>query len=267
MKSLYQHKNPLWIDLDRPKDHEVKEILAQFNINEALAPQLVSPSVRHTIEFGANYAYLALHFPVFKDAKDDAAYEFDFVISPNLVITAHYSHLPFVEEFKESVKNGLASEYAEPRDAIFFGIINTLIADFDKKLVKVDHWVRGLERGMFTGSEKNTIFEISEASRHLIDFKKITAVYPSAFKELADKGLTIFGSEFAGGCSEILETLDKLQNKLDLLTDSVKELRNTNDAILTTKQNESMRVLSIAAVVVAALVGIALVWVGLLAVR
>lgn len=262
MKSIHKYKTVAWVDLVSPSVDEILEV----NNDPDIANKLASPSLRHTVEFGPNHAYLVFHFPAFKDSTDgNAAYEVDFVIYSDMVVTARYGKVHALDEFDFASLEG--EDKGNPRDAIFFGLLEKLIGAYEEKLVHVDHWIRDVEKKIFAGEEKASILELSEASRHLIDFKKITAVYPETIKSLAEEGAKLFGKEFVAKCKNILETLERLNSKLETLIEATHELRETNYSLLTTKQNESIKVFSIVSTVIAVLVGMALIWLGYMAIK
>jgi len=131
----------------------------------------------------------------------------------------------------------------------------------------IDHSIRDIEQRIFTEKQSKTIFELSEASRHLIDFKKITSVWPDALDTLMQKGAEHFGPEFAEQTAELIAHHDKLSQKAATLTEAAHELRETNATILSTKQNELMKVLTIFSVVIAVITGVVLIWLGYLAIK
>lgn len=267
MKSVHTYKDAIWIELENPTVEEVGGIAEEYKLDRVAADDLLSPSARHRVEFAEKYAHLVLHFPSYKESEDgDAAYEFDLVIGDNFIVTARYGGLNKVEGLIESFSED-EREIKNPRNRIVFGVFSALLADFDNKLVEIDHWIRNVEKDMFAGSEKKTIFELSEASRHLTDFRKISSVYPEVFKALEEQGAEFFGKEFSHLMAELAGTYAKHRAKLEVLAEAVRELRDTNDALLSTKQNELMKWLTLISVLVAVFVGIVLTWLGYLAIK
>ena len=271
MKYIYQYRDITWLDLENPTKEEIEEIVRDYGVEAEISADLTSPTARHTVKFADDHVYLVLHFPALSDIKDDedVAYELDFILGEKYIITVHYDRVPAIELFSKALsEDSLPGSISpkNPRYAIFFGLLRTLMSELDHKLSKIDHWVRDIERNMFRGKEKKTIFEISEASRHLIDIRKITAVYPDTFLTLKEEGAELFGKKFVTMTVEILNLYKRNRAKLDTLFEAVKELRETNASILSTRQNEAMKILTIVVIVATVAVGIALVWVGLLAV-
>ncbi len=269
MKNIIRYKEAVWVDLVSPTKEEIDDVRTEFGLTESVANSLISPSTRHSVEFSKEHAYIVLHFPAFKDSTDgDAAYELDFVLGEDFVISTRYGKIEAVEEFSFNLeKTEFETAPNNPRNFLFFGLLGCVLDSFDQKLVLTDHWIREIEKKIFDGHEKQTIFELSEASRHLIDFKKITSVWPDAFETLMIKGSERFGSEFAQFAGDIVTSFEKSHQKLSTLTEAVRELRETNYSLLSTKQNELMKFLTLFSVVIAGIVGIALVWLGYLAIE
>jgi Mg2+ and Co2+ transporter CorA len=258
VKSVHKYGEAAWIDLKSPTPQEIDTVIDEYGIDVELGKRLLMPSIRHAVEFGEQHAYVIFHFPAFRETEGDAAYEIDFVIGKNFVITSRYGDIQIPDAADLSEVEG-----KNHRDTLFFGILESLVASYEDKLVNIDHWIRSIEEKIFQGREKESIVELSEASRHLIDFKKITAVYPDSIATLKEEGKSLFGKGFADKCDEVLVRLEKAKTKLDTLTEAAHELRETNYSLLSTKQNELIKILSIISVVIAVLVGIALIWIGL----
>jgi Mg2+ and Co2+ transporter CorA len=142
MKSIYKYKSASWVDLTIPTDEDVRDVAQEFSLDKQIADDLLSPTIRHTVSFTKDHAYMVLHFPIFKDhADEDAAYELDFVVGKDHIITAHYRKLPLLEEFGADLER-FAVEAHDARNSLFFGLLGVLLSDIDSKLSKIDHWVR-----------------------------------------------------------------------------------------------------------------------------
>ncbi|MDB5266293.1 MAG: Mg2 transporter protein CorA family protein magnesium transporter [Parcubacteria group bacterium] len=250
-------KGATWIDLESPTEEEVRQAAEEAGVPIETAEDLLSPTSKHKIEFGENHAYLVLHFPSFKESRDgDAAFEVDFLITASTIITAHYGHVDVFDKIE--IENDSESE-----KELFFTILGKLLENFERKLSSIDHWVRDIEKKMFSGKEKEAIFALSEASRHLTDFKKITAVYPDTFESLKKGGEKIFGKKFALGTSALSERSNKASTKLAVLSEWASELRETNSALLGIKQNETMKVLTVLTFISDVIIGGALIYLAL----
>ncbi|MDB5254339.1 MAG: Mg2 transporter protein CorA family protein magnesium transporter [Parcubacteria group bacterium] len=250
-----------WIDVESPTAADFDSVVSHTGIDSQALADMLAPSIRHKIEFGEKHAYLIFHFPAFKDSStDDAAYELDFIIGENYIVTVHYEK---VDLFDELTETNFSDDNISPRNSVFFGLIDILLSNFEEKLVEIDHRLRDVEKHMFSGKENRTIFDLSEIVRHLVDFKKITAVYPEIFASLEEKGISTFGKEFSELARMTGERFTKLHEKLTMLSETSHDLRETNNSLLSTKQNASMKNLTIVTIVASVIMGSILVWIEL----
>ena len=269
VKSVYTYKDAVWIDLYSPSADEVMNLAKEYGLSKEVADVLLSPSARHAVEFSDGHGFLVLHFPAFNEAANaDAGFEIDFVVGDRFVITTRYGEIEALEKHHTAFDAPSLHKMPEnPRNVLFFGILKSLFESLEEKLRAIDHSIRDIEQRIFTEKQSKTIFELSEASRHLIDFKKITSVWPDALDTLMQKGAEHFGPEFAEQTAELIAHHDKLSQKAATLTEAAHELRETNATILSTKQNELMKVLTIFSVVIAVITGVVLIWLGYLAIK
>jgi magnesium transporter len=247
-----------WIDVESPTASDFDSVVSLTGIDSQALADMLAPSLRHKIEFGERHAYIIFHFPAFKDSStDDAAYELDFIIGKNYIVTVHYEK---VDLFDELTDTNFSKDQSTPRNAIFFGLMDVLLSNFEEKLVEIDHRLRDVEKHMFGGKEKRTIFDLSEIVRHLVDFKKITAVYPEIFSSLHEKGKETFGEEFSILARTTGERFAKLHEKLSMLSETAHDLRETNNSLLSTKQNDTMTILTVVFITISLAIGAVLIW-------
>lgn len=255
MIRTYTHKHTTWIDLESPTESEVAQAATIAGVDPTVAEDLLTPTSKHKLEFGESHAYLVLHFPSFQESRGgDAAFEVDFLITKSAIITTHYSKLEAFENFTPDDTSELST---------FSSLLGELLTSLERELSSVDHRVRETEKKMFSGHEKEAVFALSEASRHLTDFKKITAVYPETLSTLEAGGEKIFGKRFGLETRQLSERTNKISNKLSVLSEWTSELRETVSALLNIKQNATMLALTIFTVISDVFIGAALIYLAL----
>ena len=81
-------KEAHWIDLYKPTQEEILDIVDEFKIDPIVAHEMISPSLKHRVEMRKHFIYLILQFPAFKQTNStNESQEMDFVIGKNFVIT------------------------------------------------------------------------------------------------------------------------------------------------------------------------------------
>ncbi len=249
-KHLYKGRN--WIDIDHPTQEDIKEIMQDYDVDPLVAHELISPTPRPKVEFHKNYIYLILHFPAFKHShsEENIMQEVDFIIGKNYVITARYDTVDALLKCSKLFEVDTILNKKNPDNtsgALFFKIIQELYKSLFDELAYIEDWSEDIESRIFKGHEKEMVFALSHVSRNLLDFKKIIDFQETVLHSLKIGGEKIFGDEFEFHIHAILGEYKKIKNAIASNMESIAELRDTNNALLTTKQNEDMRVLTIVA--------------------
>ncbi len=270
MKSVFKYKTSTWVDLVLPTKEEIDEVVREYNIDPLVARELILPSSKHHIESRRNYVFLALHFPSLnKSTKLRENQEVDFIVGKDFVITTRYEQIDAIDTFAKRLEvNSILEKHApgDPRDVVFFGILRELSKSILGQLSDIGDWIKEIESQIFKGNEKKMVFSLSQVSRHLLDFKKVSLPYNEAFKTLEKSAEKLFGDEFQFSLSGVTEEYKKIDLAVHSLTESVEELRETNNSLLRIKDNSLMKLVTILNLVTSIMVGLALVWLGYLAI-
>jgi magnesium transporter len=136
---------------------------------------------------------------------------------------------------------------------IFFGILQEIYQSLINELEYTESTLGNIEKGIFSGKEKDMVFALSEVSRNLLNFKKATDFHGEALDSLDMYGKKIFDEHFSYHVQRIKNEYSKVVHLMQNNSDSVSELRETNNSLLSTKQNEIMKVLTIVTFIVSPL--------------
>ena len=60
----YAYKNITWVDLERPTQEELRQIVAEWGIHPLVAQELIGKSLRPKVELYPNFIYLIIHLPI-----------------------------------------------------------------------------------------------------------------------------------------------------------------------------------------------------------
>lgn len=252
------HKGVVWIDLDRPTEAEVDQIIKEFDIDPIVANELSSPAKRPRVELHNNFIYLVLHFPAFRhrhvEKVDD---EIDFIISKDFLITSRFNTIDAVHQFEkkleveEILNHKKKLEY--PPGFLFYLLLKHLYYGVFDQITTIESWLAEIELNIFKGNERDMVFTISEVSSTLLDFRKTTDMHREVLISLDIFGKKVFGEHFSHYTRTALEEYYKVQNNLKNFMDVVTELRETNNSLLNARQNEVTKTLTILAFIVAPL--------------
>ena len=245
----YRHKDTVWVDLSYPTPEEVRKIVSEFSVHPSVAHELVSPTEKPRIELHDNYIYAILHFPVIKHGKDNKGrHEMDFIIGRNFLITTRYESIAAVENFTKMVEVNsiLDREFSEDRSGIlFFGIMREIYQALLNELEYIESWLTKIEEGVFAGKEREMVENISRVSRSLLNFKRSISFHKEVLGSLEIYGRKIFNDQFTYLARRSLDEYQRVEDALESNIATTLELRETNNSLLSTKQNETMKILTV----------------------
>lgn len=252
MISTYRYKGVAWLDIDHPTKDDIAHVVQTYNIDKHVAEELLIPTSRSCIEFYENFLYISLRFPAFKHShtKEETDQEVDFIIGKNVVITARFDNIDSLHAFSKTLETESIidkNQLENPADFIFFGIIRGLYDGISHELTYMDSWTNEIEEKVFKGKEKEMVRELSDASRVLIDFRRILAQHDDILKSLVDYSKKAESKFFSSHTKEIVADYEKIKNTIESQHQIIQELRDTNNALLNTEQSEIAKIITVLA--------------------
>ncbi len=250
MHSRYEHKGFIWVDLESPSRDEVHDVMDQFGIAPLIAEELLLPSTKPRVEFGAEYAYLVLHFPALRHSHTTHEQEIDFVVGRNFLVTTHYDTIDPLHKFSKVFEvNSLLenSNLGDHAGYLLFYMLKNLYQAVEHEVEYVLHDLSSIEEHIFSGHEVKMVEGISRSARDLLSLRQRIEPHREILRDFEAGAAQLFGAEFAPYLRKISDDYYRVHNHIMRATESLHELRETNNSLLTTKQNETMRVLTIMA--------------------
>lgn len=253
MIKRHQHNNVLWIDLLKPTQEEVREIMEEFNIHPNIASDLLAPTFKPTVELYKDFIYLILHFPALKHTHSGGEnQEIDFIIGKDFIITSRYDTIDPIHKFsKEFDVDTVLSKEKEKIDGehVFFLLVRKLYNSVNHELEYIQDSLDNSEEKIFNGDEKEMVRVLSDIGRDLLNTKQATNTHKETLESLHSVGINFFKGNFNEHMKIIIDDFKRIRHKIEINRESLRELRYTNDSLLSTKQNETMRILTIMAFV------------------
>ena len=251
MVSKYNYNNITWIDLDAPTKEQVREVMEEFSLNPLVADELLTPTLRPKVDLHTNYIYLILHFPAITHTHGETfQHEIDFVIGKDFLITTHYEHIDPLHEFSKIFEvNSILdkSNIGDHAGFISFYIIRDLYRNLMTELDGIDARLEKIEDKIFKGRESEMVREISMVNRDLLNIRQAIRPHRTMLDSFELAGVKFFGQDFSYHLKTITGEFYEVSTILEGHKETLVDLRETNDSLLTTKTNEKMKTLTIIA--------------------
>jgi magnesium transporter len=235
----------VWTDLNSPTKEEVDSLILTQNISPAIAKDLLAPTPTQYAEEDSQTIYTVLHIPTFERSHSaQSNQEVDFIISANGVITARYDSVDALHYFAKQME---VNEILNTGDNshLFFGMMKEIYKFLADELAYMEDWMKEIEKNIFEGQEKAMVFTISNAGRNILNFRRMIDPHGNVFTFLAETGKEKFGDQFGTEAKMLVEHWRRIMRRVNNQMDLVMELRETNNSMLSTKQNEIMKNLAV----------------------
>jgi magnesium transporter len=255
MLTRHQHGSVTWIDTESPTHEEIRALMEEFRIDPLIADELSAPSLRSKVDARHDHFYTVLHFPALTSEKhrvDGRAIELDFIVGKDWIITTRYGILDPLHRFSQvfEVDTVLNKQnMGEHAGFVFFYMLSDIYRYLSDELAHTGIRLDSVEEQIFDGFEREMVEELSFISRDLLNYSEALANHGSVLRSLEQPSVTLFGYQYALHMRRIVGDYELLAATVVNHRESLVELRRTNDSLLTTKQNEIMKLFTILAFV------------------
>src|SRR3989344_5058300 len=241
-----------WIDLESPTQGEVRLLMDEFGVDAPVAEELLLPTVRPRFEMHERFLYIIFHFPALRHTHRDTEQEIDFVIGKNFVITTRYDNIDPLHKFAKLFEiNSLIDEKVENIHGghIFYYMMKKMYKSVEHEISSVRDELHDIVARIFRGKERQMVVALSRSARDLLDLRQVIEPHRDVLREIEDHAPGFFGEGFKLYMNNLSNEYYRVHNHIMREIESLHELRETNNSLLYTKQNEVMKILTLMAFV------------------
>jgi magnesium transporter len=252
MYSRLEHEGLIWIDLESPTHDDVARVVDEFQILPLVAEELLFTATKPRAEFYPDYAYLVLHFPALRHSHKTREQEIDFIIGKQFIITAHYDVIDPLHKFAKifEVHTIIDKDMKEGHAGfLFFYILKKLYKAVEHEVDYVRHELTLIEEHIFSDQQVEMVSAISRTARDLLNLRQAIEPHREVLHTIETEGANLWGENFVPYLRALSNEYYRVHNHVMRETESLHELRETNNSLLTTKQNETMKNLTVLAFV------------------
>ncbi len=229
----------------------MEELAAQFpTINPLVLEELLVPTIRPLVDNYDHHLYMVMHFPSFDDARKIViAHEIDFILTKDSLITVQYDPIPELDEaWHEAEHTDVAHvHWRETPAHLLFYILQNLFVNTLRDLDKIQREIDAIEQDVFAGREKEIFHDIALLKRNVLDFRRTIKPQRLMLESLVQHGTKFYGERTRHYLEELVGAHHKIWDLLENHKETLDALYDTNDSLLASKTNETMRAFTILA--------------------
>jgi magnesium transporter len=242
-----------WIHIDEPGVAEAAYLVEQFpQFHELDIEDVLSKRQRPKIDEYPDYLFVVLHFPFYdKSVQRLNAAELDVFLGQDFLIT-----LPNVELLPVTYLFRRCEDDPERRDDLFskgsgyllYHVLDDLFDYCFPILDKIGTKLDAIEDDIFEGRSEDVVRDISNAKQEIIAYRKIIKPERATLRGLERHTQRFLPEDLELYFDDIVDAAERIWDLLDNFKEVIEGLESTNEAFISHRQNDVLRLLTIISV-------------------
>jgi magnesium transporter len=242
-----------WIHVDQPGPLEAALVAERFGFHELDIEDVLSKRQRPKIDEYESYAFIVLHFPFYdKTVQRLNAAELDIFIGSDFVIT-----LPNVELLPVTHLFDRCEKDEELRDEIFskgsgyllYHVLDDLFDYCFPILDKIGWKLDAIEDDLFEGRSDEIVRDISNTKQEIIAYRKIIKPERATVRSLERYTQRFLPEDLELYFDDIVDAAERIWDLLDNYKEVVEALEQTNESIISHRQQYRLQILTVFSVI------------------
>jgi magnesium transporter len=214
---------------------------------------VLSKRQRPKVDEYPDYLFGVLHFPVYDKAVQRLnAAELDFFVGNGYLVT-----LPTVELLPVTRLFARCEEEAELRDQLFskgsgyllYHVLDDLFDYCFPILDKIGHKLDSVEDDMFEERAEDVVRDLSNVKQEIISYRKIIKPERSTLRLLERHIERFLPEQLDLYFDDIVDASERIWDLLDNYKEVVEALEDTNESVISHRQNDVLRFLTVVTVI------------------
>jgi len=242
-----------WVHLGAPTADEAAQLAERFGWHPLDLEDVLSKRQRPKVDEYPEYLFTVLHFPAYDKAIQRLnAAELDLFVGPDFLIT-----LPTVELLPVTRLFTRSQADDELRDTLFskgsgyllYHVLDDLFDYCFPILDKIGHKLDSIEDEMFEGRAEDVVRDLSNVKQEIISYRKIIKPERSTLRVLDGRVQRYLPDELDLYFDDIVDAAERIWDLLDNYKEVVEGLEQTNESVISHRQNDVLRILTVFSVV------------------
>jgi magnesium transporter len=245
-----------WIHLDPPIDPEtVNALRARFGWHPLDVEDVLSKRQRPKVDDYVDDGYLfgVLHFPAYdKSVQRLNAGELDFFLGPDYLVTiSNVELLPVTRLFTrlqgdERLRDQL---FGKGSGRLLYEVLDDLFDYCFPILDKIAYKLDSIEDDIVDRRSEEIVTDISKVKQEIISYRKIIKPQRPALRLLERHIERFLPEELELYFDDLVDASERIWDLLDNYKEVVEALESTNESVISHRQNDVLRVLTIFSVI------------------
>jgi magnesium transporter len=245
-----------WVNVVAPDVETAQGLAERFGWHPLDVEDIVSKRQRPKVDDYEEEGYLfaVLHFPVFDQSVQRLnAAELDIFIGHDYIVTIpNRELLPVTRLFArcEGDENLRDQLFARGSGRLLYEVLDDLFDYCFPILDKIAHKLDVVEDEMFEGRSEEIVRDISNVKQEIISYRKIIKPERSTLRVLERRVEDFLPEELEMYFDDIVDAAERIWDLLDNYKEVVEGLESTNESVISHRQNDVLRLLTVISVTI-----------------
>jgi magnesium transporter len=242
-----------WVHLASPTSDEASALASRFGWHPLDLEDVLSKRQRPKIDEYPEYLFVVLHLPVYdKTVQRLNAGELDLFLGDDYLVTLPTVELLpvtrlFLRCFED--KELRASLFEKGSGYLLYHVLDDLFDYCFPILDKIGHKLDTIEDEMFEGRSEEVVRDISNVKQEIISYRKIIKPERATLRVLERHTRRFLPEELEVYFDDIVDAAERIWDLLDNYKEVVEGLESTNESVISHRQNDILRVLTVFSVI------------------
>jgi magnesium transporter len=209
------------------------------------------PKVDEYAEDG--YIFAVLHFPVYDKAVQRLnAAELDFFVGQGYLVTLpNVELLPVTRLFRRCYEDKDLRQqlFSKGSGYLLYHVLDDLFDYCFPILDKIGHKLDSIEDAMFEERAEDVVRDISNVKQEIISYRKIIKPERATLRVLERQVERFLPEELELYFDDIVDAAERIWDLLDNFKEVIEGLESTNESVISHRQNDILRILTVFSVV------------------
>jgi len=245
-----------WVNVVAPDVETALMLAERFGWHPLDVEDVVSKRQRPKVDDYEDEGYLfaVLHFPVYdKKIQRLNAAELDLFIGHDYVVTIpNLELLPVTRLFARCEADERLRDQVFARGAgrLLYEVLDDLFDYCFPILDKIAHKLDTIEDEMFEGRSQEVVRDISNVKQEIISYRKIIKPERTTLRVLERRVENFLPEELELYFDDIVDAAERIWDLLDNYKEVVEALESTNESVISHRQNDVLRLLTVISVTI-----------------
>lgn len=238
-----------WVHLDRPDSAAAAALADRFGWHALDVEDVLSKRQRPKVDEYPEYLFAVLHFPVYDKAVQRLnAAELDLFLGPDYLVTLpNVELLPVTRLFRRAEEDeALRDElFAKGSGRLLYEVLDDLFDYCFPILDKIGHKLDSVEDDMFERRAEDVVRDLSNVKQEIISYRKIIKPERTTLRLLERRVERFLPEELDLYFDDIVDGAERIWDLLDNYKEVVEGLESTNESVISHRQNDVLRILTV----------------------